>query len=145
MKRIAGLPPPEGGSVGAVYAVAGMAVLALLLAALAVGALLEGAARAEGIAEAALHAALSARDWAAAQACGCPRLEVGEAHARAAAAAAAAAAGRPADWRVEADPSGVVTVTVRLTTPTFLGWLGLPPEVPIPRTVRGQLEWWDAP
>ena len=135
----------EAGSVGAVYAVAGMALLALLLAIVGVGALLEARARARGAAEAAVWAALSARDWAAAQACGCPRLDPGTAAMRAEEVLTMALAGREAAWTVGIEPGGVATVSVVLTAPTGLGWLGLPGTIPLQAEAGGRLEWWDTP
>lgn len=133
------------GSVGVLYAFALFALLALTLAAVSVGRLLEARARARGAAEAAAYAALSARDWAAAQSCGCPRLDVGEARGRAEEVLAAALAGQPAAWAVAVEPGGAVTASVVLSAPTLLGWLGLPAVVPLRAEAGGRLEWWDAP
>jgi Flp pilus assembly protein TadG len=133
------------GSVGTLYAFALFALLALTLAAVSVGRLLEARARARGAAEAATYAALSARDWTAAQACGCPRLDVGEARGRAEAALAAALAGQPATWAVAVEPGSVVTVSVTLSAPTSLGWLGLAAVVSLQAEAGGRLEWWDTP
>jgi len=133
------------GSVGTVYAFALFALLALTLAAVSVGRLLEARARARGAAEAAVYAALSARDWAAAQACGCPRLDVGEARRRAEEALIAALTGQHAAWAVAVEPGGVATASVVLSAPTSLGWLGLPAVVPLQAEAGGRLEWWDTP
>jgi hypothetical protein len=133
------------GSVGTLYAFALFALLALTLAAVSVGRLLEARARARGAAEAAVYAALSARDWMAAQACGCPRLDVGEARERAKEVLIAALTGQQATWVVAVEPGGVVTASVVLSTPTSLGWLGLPAVVPLQTEAGGRLEWWDTP
>lgn len=133
------------GSVGTLYAFALFALLALTLAAVSVGRLLEARARARGAAEAAVYAALSARDWAAAQACGCPRLDVGEARGRAEEVLIAALTGQHATWAVVVEPGGVVTASVVLSAPTSLGWLGLPAVVPLQAEAGGRLEWWDTP
>jgi Flp pilus assembly protein TadG len=133
------------GSVGTLYAFALFALLALTLAAVSVGRLLEAQARARGAAEAAVYAALSARDWVAAQACGCPRLDVGEARRRVEEVLIAALTGQHATWAVAVEPGGVVTASVVLSTPTSLGWLGLPAVVPLQAEAGGRLEWWDTP
>lgn len=134
------------GSAGTLGVFLIMVMAALLWGMVEVGLWLSAAARARMAAEMGAHAALSARDWIGAQACGCPRLDPGTAIARGEAAIRAALGDLPGTWSVAVDPGGQVAVTVTVTvTESLLGWLGVPGPFAVSRAAAGRLEWWDEP
>lgn len=136
----------ERGSAGVLGVFLVLVLAALLWGMVEIGLWLSAAARARMAAEAGVHAALSARDWVGAQACGCPRLDPGMAMLRGEAAIRAALGDGLGAWSLAVDPGGTATAVVTVTVPeTMLGWLGIPGPFQVARSAAGQLEWWDWP